>query len=234
VVEELDHVARYALSLGLVIRPRTVLVEGVSDVSLFEIAARLEQRQSGLDMFENGLAIVAAGEGDRGGTYGVIRELIVFRALARTLLLPNGRPKYRFIGVFDNDRAGRQAVKSLRDVDSSVLEFKDVFRLRPVMPRPTNLDPKSLHAAFEESNEAHKGLDWELEDALAPDFLGAFLAEHSGAVARSGAIGGRIHRDLTRDGKARLHHYVKVHAMHRDVQGVVDILRAIRLYLGLK
>lgn len=151
-VEDLDYVARYAMSLGLSILPRTVLVEGTSDVDLFQLAARLEYKETGLNLIGRDLAIVAAGEADRGGTSGVIRELICLRGLARTCLLQNGRPRYRFIGLFDNDRAGKQAVRQARDIDGSLLEYKDLFRLWPVMPLPRNLDPGSVQKTFENEN----------------------------------------------------------------------------------
>jgi hypothetical protein len=234
VVEGLDPVARYAMSAGLSIRPRTVLVEGTSDVDLFEFAARLELKHTGVNLVGGDFAIVAAGQGDRGGTPGVVRELISLRAVARTLLLPNGKPRYRVIALFDNDKAGRLAVKTARDLDTSILEYKDIFRLRPVMPMPRNLDPKSLERTFDEVNEPYKGLEWELEDVLPQDMVKAFLAENPNAVVNSGSREGMTHRDFSRDGKARLHRFVKLHAIRSDVQGLTDVLKALRFYLGLK
>lgn len=38
--EILDSVAQYGMALGFDVRPRTVLVEGTTDVLLFELAAR--------------------------------------------------------------------------------------------------------------------------------------------------------------------------------------------------
>jgi hypothetical protein len=42
-----DYVELYAKSLGFAIKPRTVLVEGTTDVDLFRLAARLEYEKSG-------------------------------------------------------------------------------------------------------------------------------------------------------------------------------------------
>jgi hypothetical protein len=134
--KDLDAVARYAMALGFAIRSRTVLVEGTRDVDLFQLGADLERSAGGPNLLGHDLAIVAGGEGELGGTRGVIRELIGLRAMARTCLLSSGRPRYRFIALFDNDRAGRLAVKALRELDSSILEYKDVFRLWPAMPLP--------------------------------------------------------------------------------------------------
>ena len=164
-----DPVALYAMYLGFVIRPRTVLVEGTTDVDLFQLAAHLERRATGIELLGGDLAFVAAGERERGGTRGVIRELVCLRGLGRASLLQNGRPRYRFIGLFDNDKAGKLAVKAARELDSTILEYKDVFRLWPVMPLSGNLDPTSLKKTFEQANSNFKGLDWELEDLLPED-----------------------------------------------------------------
>lgn len=233
-MEELDSVQRYALALGVSVRPRTILVEGTTDVELFQLAARLELESTGERLLGADLEIVAAGERDRGGTRGVIRELVCLRGIARTCLLPNGRPRYRFVGLFDNDTAGQHAVKAIRDLDGSILEFKDVFRLWPVMPLPGNLDPETVRRAFERENAQYKGLNWELEDLLSEEFVKSFLSENSGAVARNASLGGKVHRDFTVDGKARLHRFVKQHAIRADLMAVIHALRALRFYVGLQ
>ena len=174
--EEQDAVATYGRALGFEVRRRTIIVEGTTDVELFTFAAKLELAATGTDLMD-GFAIIAAGEGDAGGTHGVIRELVAFRGIARTVLQPNGLPKYRFAALFDNDPAGKFAVKSLQALDHSIIECKDVFRLRPIMPMPKNLDPTSLCAALEAKNANHRALDWEIEDLLPKDVAEAFLAE---------------------------------------------------------
>jgi hypothetical protein len=233
VSDELDHVARYALSLGLLIRPRTILVEGTTDAKLFQLAAQAERDSTGVDLLGSDLTVLPAGTGDLGGTRGVIRELVCLRGLARTCLLPNGRPRYRFLGLFDNDKAGKLAVRSARDFDNSILEYKDVLRLWPAMPIRVNLDPVAMRVVFERENNAYRGLDWEMEDLLSTELLEAFLAESPGAMIRTSSIGGKVHRDFSVDGKARLHRFVRDHAMRRDLIGVLGVLRAVRGYLGL-
>jgi hypothetical protein len=234
VAEEPDFVARHGMMLGLRVQARTVLVEGTTDSDLFELAARVERQKTGIDLMGDGLAIVAAGEGDRGGVDGVLQQLTGFRFMARSCLLPNGRPKYRFIGLFDNDRAGRQAVKRARDFDRSIVEYRDVFRLFPVMPVHGDRDPTSLQRKFESENSLFKGLDWELEDLFPQSFCDAFASSCPGGIARVDQVNGRIHRELTRDGKARFHRFVKEHAMHDDLQDVVAVMKSVRFYLGMK
>ena len=230
----MDSVALYANALGFSIGFRTVLVEGTTDKDLFHLAAHLELEKTGIDLLSQGLTFVAAGERERGGTRGVIRELITLRAMARTSLLSNGRPRYRFIGLFDNDKAGRLAVKMARDIDTSILEYKDVFRLWPIMPMIGNLDPGAMKRTFERENANYSGLDWELEDLLPQGFIDDLVSEYPQAVARSKSINGKAHWDFTCDGKARLHKLVKQHALHDDLVGVIDALKAIRFYMGLQ
>ena len=230
---DLDAVERYAQSLGVTVRRRTVLVEGTTDARLFDHAARLEKQETGRDLLGGDLAVVAAGEGDKGGTGGVVRELVSLRAVARTELLPNGKPKYRIVGLVDNDNAGKRAVTEVQRIDAGIMEFKDIFRLWPVWPAPKDLSPPVLRSKTETENESYKRLDWELEDLFSASFVDAFLEERPGAVARKSEINGRVHRDFTVDGKARFHHFIKLHAMHKDLAEVIRVLEAMRFYLGL-
>lgn len=228
-----DFVAQYASSVGFSIRSRTILVEGTTDVELFNLAARLEYKKTGIDLLKKDLTFVAAGERDRGGTNGVNRELIALRCMARTCFLSNGRPKYRFIGLFDNDKAGILAVKRVREMDSSILEYKDVFRLWPIMPLTGNLDPGTMQKTFERENANYKGLEWELEDLINPAFIEEFLTENHNALKKITPVNGKVHRDFTPDGKAGLHRFIKKHAIRDDLIEVIYTLKAIRFYVGL-
>lgn len=230
--EPLDPLALYVQMKGYTARSRVVLVEGTSDHDLFELAARLERKSSGNDLLSE-LAFIPAGLRDDGGTYGVVRELLVFRGFARTTLLANGRPKYRICGLLDNDRSGRQAIKTMRQLDISVIECRDVFLLWPEMPSANNRDPNTMRRMLETANARYKALDWEPEDLLPESFVGDFEREYTTGVARKTVIEGKTHRDFTPDGKARFHHFIKQNAMHADMIGVIEMLRSLRSYLGL-
>lgn len=229
---EPDFVARYALSQGWGLKPRTILVEGTSDVALFGLAARLFHRSTGKDLLGD-LAVLAAGEGDRGGTHGVVRELVTMRNLSRAYLSPAGRPVYRVIGLFDNDVAGQKAVNGARSVDASIIEYRDVFRLRPTMPIGGSLDPLALKRSFEERNEAYKGLNWELEDLIGSALMELFLHENPTALIREHVMSDRTHRELTRDGKSRLVRFCQTHADLASLDDLVATLHALRHYLAL-
>lgn len=230
-----EAIALYGKSNGFNICNRTVIVEGNTDVDLFETAARFEHDATGVELLGKSLSVVSPGAGDRGGTRGVIRELTVLRGFAKIYLLPNGRPRYRFLGLFDNDKAGRQAIGYARDSDTSILEYKDVFRLHPIMPVTGNLDPRALQVTFERENAQYRGKDWELEDFLPDSLVETFLNESPEALIRAVPVGGgKIHRDFTRDGKARLHRFVRQNAIREDLLGLVRVLKALRFYCGLK
>jgi hypothetical protein len=231
-VDESDYVARYGLSQGWLLQKKTILVEGTSDVALFGLAAEHFHRATGKDLFVD-LALVAAGEGERGGTHGVVRELITLRGLARAYLSPKGRPVYRIIGLFDDDTAGRKAVSGARSVDTSIFEYRDVFRLRPTMPVGANLDPAVLKRSFEQQNEQHQGLDWEVEDLVGPALMELFMEENPTSVIRHKTQSGRTHRELTRDGKSRLVRFCREHADLTNLQEFVNTMHALRSYLVL-
>jgi hypothetical protein len=233
-VPDLDPVARYALSLGYSIAPRTIIVEGRTDFDLFTLATLQEQWNTKSLLLGRDLAVMVAGDGDEGGTAGVLRQLITLRNIARTDLGPKGSPRYRFMALFDDDRAGRQAVRAAREWDHSIIEFKDVFRLRPIMPMTPHADPTVLERLFREANTPFKNIEWELEDLLGTELLSAFCDEHPNAISRQFPAGDVVHRDFTRDGKARLHRFVKDHAIRRDLANVTGVLKAFRRYLGLR
>jgi len=228
-----DQVNGYGRANGWTIRPRTLIVEGTSDVQLFRMAALLERQSTGVDLLAGGFSILAGGEAERGGARGVVRELTTLRSLARSVRLPDGRPRYRFIGLVDDDKAGREAIKGARMVDSSVMEYKDLFRLRPHMIVNTNLDPKTLRKSFEDANRRYNTLDWELEDLLPEDMVDSFLADFPTATPRVTRQHGRTHRDFSWDGKHRLHKFVEQHAFGTDLDSVAHVIRAMRYYLRI-
>lgn len=230
--EQMDIVARYGRSRGWDLLPRTVLVEGTSDVSLFVLAADHYRKITKKTLLTD-LNIVAAGEGDRGGAQGVVRELVVLRSLATTYLSRDGRPVYRIVGLFDNDTAGQKAVNGARAVDASITEYRDVFRLRPIMPRTCSLDPKALQRCFDDRNAAYKGLTWELEDLVGESLMSLFLEEHPTALRHEVKVSDVIHRELTRDGKSQLVRFCKDHADLANLQGFIDVLHALRCYMNL-
>jgi hypothetical protein len=234
VASEPDHVSLYARSAGLAIADRTIFVEGSTDVEYLKLAVRLEHEANGTDLLRGPIAVVASGLGDEGGANALARQLSNFRQMAQTALLPNGRPRYRFIGLLDNDAVGQRTLRELLNFDRSTLEYRDVFRLRPNFPFGQSRDPYVVARSFDTANATCKGLQWEIEDLLGPDLLSCFFDEEPYAIAKTPkSEGGWTHRDLTPDGKAKLLRFVRANALRKDVDGLVRLMEAMRYYAGL-
>ena len=228
-----ESLLNYANSKGFRVLPRTVFVEGTSDVEIFHLAAQLEYEATGFHLLDGDLAIVSAGEGDEGGVRGVCRQLLVFSEFSSKILLPDGRKKYRFIALMDNDDAGRSTTKTIKNIHPRLVEFQDVFLLRPVMPLTSTLDPQGLQRTFERENAAFRTLDWEIEDYLPKEFFDAFLDDRSNGIRSHVEQGGKVHREFAIHSKGEFHKFVRKHAMRSDLAEVIKVLLALRTYLRL-
>lgn len=226
-----DPIQQYGKGKGWNLKSRSVLVEGTTDSDLFNLAAQLHREATGVDLLDS-LAIIPAGNGPEGGISGVYRELIRLQGYAGMLLSPVGDPIYRFIGLIDNDYEARKHIRFYKH-ESNLKEFKDIFRLHPKMPVKGNLDPKTLKKTFEKMNSDWKGLDWELEDLLPSSMFDCFLEDYPTALKKDDNRGGKIHRELTDDGKARFNRFVKDFAELDDLKDVIKTIKALRFYLIL-
>jgi len=218
--------------IGWRIRKGNVVVEGENDVALLEHTRSLYHAERGIDIFED-FAVLAAGHGDDGGVDGVNRRLNAARQLAEADVT-NGAPQARFIGLFDNDQAGRRALSRACGFDRRIVRYQDVFLLHPGMPSAMGSPGPVVEKRAQELNRHCKSLDWEIEDLLSPDLMRAFQADYPDAIVRETTVGGATHRDLTRPGKARLKQYVRKYAGLQDVMGLVRLTRALRDYARLR
>ena len=222
----------YARHKGWKVGSCNILVEGTSDYEIFSIAAQRHLVATGEDLFRNGLQIVCAGHLHEGGTHGVVRELTVTRSLEKYALSSRGLPRYRFVALVDDDAAGRQAISGAQYADASVLEYRDIFRVRPKMICRGNRDLEDLRVEFERRNSAYKGLDWELEDMLRVGFVEAFCRKSPGVLRDKQEVSGRVHWEMTRKGKREIRKYVRDNAEADDLEGVVCAIRSFRFCLG--
>ena len=226
----MDIVKKHGASRGMDLKPKTVFVEGTSDVRYFTLASRKYFQFTHKDLLAD-LAIVAAGVGDKGGTQGVLNQLIVFRQLAEQLVDSRGDPIYRMIGLLDNDKAGQQAIKGARNF--SLFEYRDLFRLRPFMPSSGGRDPRALEKSFEAGNQVFRGLNWEVEDLVGSALIHMFLEEHPTSLKSQEVIGDMVHREFGWDGKHALLKFCEEHADLDSLQNIVGILHSLRHYVGL-
>ena len=227
----MDAIAAYGMSKGWRLGRRVVLVEGTSDEALLKLTNKLAT-SVGVDLLGQDISIVAAGEHDRGGTYGVGRELITLRAMTPYILDRDGSQVYSIVGLLDNDYAGRKIIEDVANIDRSVMEFRDILRLWPVMPQQVGGAPDKVRRTTELENAAFCGLDWEIEDTLSATLMARFAAEFPHTIRQRLTSGERTHFELTREGKRELHGLIHREASLEDVSGVVEVLRSLRGLFG--
>lgn len=224
----------FAATLGWKICKCNVIVEGTSDVALLWLAAALHHEKFGSAILGDHISILAAGKGDDGGVDGLNRRLNAARQIADADRGPDGELRYRFMGLYDNDRAGRRGIQNACNFDRRLLPYLDLFLLHPVMPLASGADHAELRRRFENQNSAFKGCDWEIEDFLSERLLVAFESARPSAIQGTRECGGRKHREFTRDGKFELHRFARDNCTLDDLIEVVRLIRALRDYNRLQ
>ena len=228
----MDMLATYAASKPWTLRPNIVLVEGTSDESLFGLADKLSM-DAGRTLLGHEICIVAAGRRDRGGTFGVARELITLRSIVPLVLDRQGTPAYKVMGLVDNDAAGRRIITDVLRLDRGAVEFRDIVAMRPIAPVFSRPDPPGRRAECDLANLPHRSLDWEIEDVLSARLLRLFERRHPRLGPRKSQQGGKVHHEFTADAKTALHRLAQQEATLDDLAGVVAIVRMIRSIFGL-
>jgi hypothetical protein len=225
-------VERYANGKGWNVGTANVLVEGTSDVRYLRLARDLWQRESNHDLFDSGFAVFEAGLTDDGGVQGVVRELQTLRQMA-SQDAASLMTERNFVGLFDNDHAGRKHARMLCEMDFRVRHYRDVFLLHPIMPSSNGVLGPELQRRAESQNGSCAGLDWEIEDYLPEDLIQGFCNSNPGTLIREHRKAGHVHREFTRVGKGRLQRYVAEEALVEDMIELIRLICALRDYLGL-
>jgi hypothetical protein len=228
----MDMVAAYVASKPWVLRRNIVLVEGTTDEALFRRADQLST-QAGLTLLGNEISIVAAGQRDRGGTFGVARELITLRSIVPLVLDRQGRPAYRVIGLVDNDHAGRQIIKDVLKLDRAAAEFRDIVTMRPINLPFASRFPADRQRESELANRPYRNLDWEIEDAVSARLIQLFEKRHSDLKPRKIRAVDKTHHEFSKDGKTAFHRIAQAQATLDDLKEVVSIVAMIRAVMGL-
>ncbi len=229
----MDMLAAYVASKPWVLRPNIVLVEGTTDEALFQRADELSI-QAGGTLLGNELSIVAAGQRDRGGTFGVARELITLRSMVPLVLDRQRRPAYRVIGLVDNDHAGRQIIKDVLKLDRAAAEFRDIVAMRPVSLNFASRFPADRKRESELANGPYRTLDWEIEDAVSARVIRLFEQRHSNLKPRKVRAADKTHHEFSKDGKTAFHRVAQAEATLDDLKEVVSIVAMIKAVMGLR
>lgn len=223
-----------AQRLGWRVRKGNCIVEGTSDVFYFEHAARLYKARHDIDPLGDDFAVLAAGHGDDGGVDGINERFRMARQLADIDLRPDGTRQYRFIGLFDNDDAGRKAFARGSGLSRRIEGYKDLFLLHPVMPLVNGANAATVKERARDLNKAFPNLNWEIEDLISPEIYRIFEDDHGHEVHRTQNIGGKTHRDLSWTGKVKLQKCVRDYAELEHLSEVIALICALRNYLHLR
>ncbi|MBX9458201.1 MAG: hypothetical protein KL863_20410 [Rhizobium sp.] len=226
-------VEMFASQIGWNIGKYNVVVEGTSDVGILQHAATLHAQASGVNPLADDFAVVASGLRDDGGVEGVNRRLGAARQNADADRDANGLLKYRFIGLFDNDHAGKKAFRLASAIDRRVVRYRDVFLLHPNMPIANSYPVSGLEQSASLLNAPYSGLDWEIEDSLSESFKLRFQSSNPRAISNILSRGNRTHLELTREGKRAFSLFVRNNAKHKEMADTIRLICALRSYLGI-
>lgn len=225
-------VEQLAAQMGWGLSRNNIIVEGTSDVAFLARASDLHASERGRPLLDAELAVVAAGRGDDGGVDGVNRRLSFFRQLADGDRDHTGALRFRFVGLFDKDTAGKGAFAVASIFDRRVEPYVDVFLLHPFMPDfPPGRD-RAMEIA--RANIPFGRIDWEIEDLCSERIWRIFESEFSDAMISIQESGGRKHRELRPERKPDLKRIFMEQANFSDAAGFIELLRMMRVYLGLQ
>lgn len=213
--------------IGWRVGRRTIIVEGDQDEAYLKLASKLHYRERGVEILDDCFAVVSAGTGDDGGVSGVTRRFLFARQLAASDLHA-GAPALRFFALFDGDHAGRTAMGSLKKLDPGVVEWRDVFLLRPMMPIAGG---DAIRASIEACNREFGNVDCEIESFVG-DELFALFCEDERIEPLSGRRRNYKDRDLNTAQKGRLKMFVEHHADFSSLEALVALALALRSYVG--
>lgn len=216
------------------LRKTNCIVEGASDVFYFEHAARLYKDRHDIDPLGDDFAVLAAGHGEDGGVDGINERFRVAKQLSDLDVRPDGTRQYRFIGLFDNDDAGRRAFARGSGLSRRIEGYKDLFLLHPVMPLMSGANAATVKERARKLNNKFNNLDWEIEDLVSPEIYRVFEADHGHEIRRTQEVGGKTHRDLSWTGKVKLQKCVREYADLEHLSEVIALICALRNYVHLR
>jgi hypothetical protein len=228
-----DLAREYAARNGWSLLSRNVMVEGETDVGYLNLAAELYRREKNLELLGNDLSIFACGSGNLGGTYGIYEQLPPLLNIIRSDPDPNGKMLFRVIALVDNDKPGRSLQCSIIKQYRNIRANRDIFCLNYIFPR-TATEPNALTSQITKYNTEWKGLDCEIEDLIGNELIELFIEESPNSLLKGPfERHNKKHYEWTNDGKARLFQFVNSMADFNSVQGLIELLKSLRFYLGL-
>ncbi|AZD30739.1 hypothetical protein [Pseudomonas chlororaphis] len=222
-----------ASKLGWRLARGNVMVEGTSDVEYFEIAAYLYNVKTGLNLIGEDFSVFAAGEKDDGGAPGIMERFPSIFTTAMHDVDAASKIKYKIIAVADDDHYGKIAVNAVPKGHRAIFEYEHIFRLRRIMPlRAGSRD--ALKNQTRQANEEYGALDCVIEDLLSLAIIKEYQASNPGHLSGNIiTLGKGHHAPWTPQGKSGLLKFTRKKAKIDDVELLVDVLKALRSYVGL-
>lgn len=207
-------------------------VEGTSDVRYFSLASELYEQEKSKSILGRDCAVLAIGQGDDGGTFGMSEQFPTFLQIVKADPDEFGKNRFRVLSLLDYDKNGRSAAQGMCKSNRSILENKNVFLLRFHMPRRSR-DAGPLTNHIKSENAACSTLDCEVEDLLAESLLLAYLDTAPSHLKCKQTLGNETHREWNWDGKDGLLKFTEQYANLSDLTKIVETIKSIRFYLGL-
>jgi hypothetical protein len=211
-----------------------ILLEGTKDVGHFETAAALYYRDTGLRLLDDMLSVVAVGEGDKGGTKGMIRYFPVLRDVIESDPIDRNGVAFRFIVLLDFDGAGKGAANALTTAGMGFIRNKDVFLLQRLLPRETR-DPRDFQRKCDLLNARWLSINCEIEDLISATLLEDFRSTNGGYCRGNPTyLEGAHHYEWNIHAKAPLLRHVREYAIAKDMELTIGVLQSLRYLLGLE
>ena len=187
----------------------------------------------GVPILDDDFRVCAAGKGDDGGVEGVNRMLVTWSQLAAADRDRNGRQRYRFVGLLDNDPAGRIGLSRLTTFTSRLQEFRDIFLLFPTMPILDSRGMPYIQDSFRQLSKSVGDSRFEIEDLVSPKLLRRFEQLYPSEVRKREPFGTRLHYHFTGPGKSKFKVFVLENGSVEDFCDFFVVIKALRSYLGL-
>ncbi len=221
----------FARQVGWNLSQTNVIVEGTSDVRLFLRASELHRQAFAVPILDAHFQVCAAGQRDDGGVEGVNRMLVTAQQLAVGDRHRDGGQRYRFIGLLDNDPAGRRGLNRLTDFTSRLQAFRDIFLLFPDMPI---CDNRGMAYVQEKSRHLKKHFNnsrFEIEDLISERLVTRFEKLFPGAIVNKEHSGTRHHYHFSRAGKVEFQKFALSEGKAEDFADFFAVTKALRSYL---
>lgn len=229
-----DIVRAFAARHRWPIAERSILVEGETDRRYFMLAARLYEEECGRRLLGNDVAVFPTGIGDEGGAFGLQRHFHPLRSVMEIDLTPEGRVVFHAIALFDNDMNGKKGFNALTGQHLNYRRWRDVFLLHRSFPMTTR-DPVQVEKLVVAGNEDFKMMDCEIEDLVNESVVDAYAQQNPRAFIRPPSrVGTGIHLSFVKGEKGQFCSFVERYAICDDVRAIIEILKALRYFLGLK